>query len=88
MKKNIKYSVSFLIIMFSLVFGFVVRAEENRNDKERPVNCTMDVKVCPDGSSVGRTGPNCEFVCPGEKDNSKGEEFRNRFEEKIGRAHV
>lgn len=27
--------------------------------------CTMDAKVCPDGSSVGRTGPNCEFApCP------------------------
>ena len=27
--------------------------------------CTMDAKMCPDGSSVGRTGPNCEFAeCP------------------------
>ncbi len=27
--------------------------------------CTMDVKTCPDGSSVGRVGPNCEFApCP------------------------
>ncbi len=30
--------------------------------------CTMEAKLCPDGSSVGRTGPNCEFsLCPGEK---------------------
>ena len=29
--------------------------------------CTMDVKLCPDGSYVGRTGPNCEFTaCPSE----------------------
>jgi len=29
--------------------------------------CTQDAKLCPDGSSVGRTGPNCEFAkCPGE----------------------
>lgn len=28
--------------------------------------CTMDAKLCPDGSSVGRQGPNCEFApCPG-----------------------
>jgi len=27
--------------------------------------CTRDAKVCPDGSAVGRTGPRCEFVCPG-----------------------
>ena len=24
--------------------------------------CTMEAKICPDGSSVGRTGPNCEFA--------------------------
>ena len=27
--------------------------------------CTMDAKICPDGSTVGRQGPNCEFAaCP------------------------
>ncbi len=31
------------------------------------VVCTKDAKLCPDGSSVGRTGPSCEFApCPGE----------------------
>jgi hypothetical protein len=30
--------------------------------------CTMEAKLCPDGSYVGRKGPNCEFTkCPGEK---------------------
>ena len=30
-----------------------------------PVACAMDAKVCPDGSSVGRILPNCEFApCP------------------------
>ncbi len=29
-----------------------------------PVACTMDAKMCSDGSYVGRSGPNCEFVCP------------------------
>lgn len=30
-----------------------------------PVACTMDAKICPDGTSVGRTGPKCEFApCP------------------------
>ncbi|MBI3550534.1 MAG: hypothetical protein HY078_15965 [Elusimicrobia bacterium] len=29
--------------------------------------CTMEAKLCPDGSAVGRSGPNCEFPkCPGE----------------------
>ncbi len=27
--------------------------------------CTLEAKLCPDGSYVGRTGPNCEFaLCP------------------------
>lgn len=35
--------------------------------EEGPVFCTMEAKICPDGSAVGRTGPNCEFApCPGE----------------------
>lgn len=30
------------------------------------VFCTMDAKMCPDGSYVGRIAPNCEFAaCPG-----------------------
>ena len=29
--------------------------------------CTMDLKTCPDGSFVSRTGPDCRFAaCPGE----------------------
>lgn len=27
--------------------------------------CTQEARLCPDGSAVGRTGPNCEFpACP------------------------
>jgi hypothetical protein len=30
-----------------------------------PVACTLDAKVCPDGSAVGRIPPNCDFApCP------------------------
>ncbi|MDA8611377.1 hypothetical protein N9L18_00740 [Candidatus Pacebacteria bacterium] len=30
-----------------------------------PVACTMEAKICPDGSAVGREGPDCEFAaCP------------------------
>jgi hypothetical protein len=28
------------------------------------VMCIQDAKQCPDGSWVGRSGPNCEFKCP------------------------
>jgi hypothetical protein len=35
------------------------------NPNDQVVACTMDARVCPDGSSVGRSGPNCEFAeCP------------------------
>lgn len=30
-----------------------------------PVACTMDAKICPDGTGLGRTGPSCTFpMCP------------------------
>ncbi len=36
----------------------------NKGFVAQPV-CTMEAKLCPDGSFVGRTGPNCEFAaCP------------------------
>jgi hypothetical protein len=39
--------------------------ESNNNETEdNGVVCTMDAKMCPDGTSVGRSGPNCEFKCP------------------------
>ena len=36
-----------------------------KNDSITPQQkaCTEDAKQCPDGSWIGRTGPNCEFVC-------------------------
>lgn len=58
--------------MKSLFFGIVlillvgVAGFFYRNVSERgpaPVTaCTMEAKVCPDGSAVGRTGPACEFA--------------------------
>src|SRR3989338_6049186 len=36
-----------------------------RGDDGSPVACTMEAKVCPDGTAVGRTSPRCEFAaCP------------------------
>lgn len=32
--------------------------------RDEPVACTMDAMQCSNGSWVGRTGPNCQFVCP------------------------
>jgi hypothetical protein len=39
-----------------------------REGWNQPVACTEEAKICPDGSAVGRIGPNCEFApCPGEE---------------------
>jgi PBP1b-binding outer membrane lipoprotein LpoB len=35
---------------------------------DNQVMCTMDAMQCADGSWVGRSGPNCEFVCPAATD--------------------
>jgi len=31
--------------------------------------CTQEAKLCPDGTIVGRTGPNCEFAACATADN-------------------
>jgi putative hemolysin len=39
-----------------------------------PIACTMDAKICPDGTAVGRIPPDCEFApCPNETCVSEGE---------------
>jgi hypothetical protein len=38
----------------------------------QPAPCTMEAKLCPDGSYVGRSGPACEFAaCPQSSDSVK-----------------
>lgn len=48
------------IAAMAALASFLVGGKES----EEPVACTMEAMMCPDGSYVGRTGPNCEFVCP------------------------
>ncbi len=37
------------------------------NPMEPAVACTMDAKMCADGSAVGRVAPDCQFApCPSE----------------------
>ncbi len=62
MSKNVTIGIISAVILGSIVF--VVLTKSNfRNDK--PVACTEEAKICPDGSAVGRTGPQCQFAsCP------------------------
>lgn len=42
------------------------------------IGCTMEALQCPDGSYVGRTGPNCEFAaCPVIEEPSDGDTDAN-----------
>lgn len=51
------------IVVVALVFKQKVAVAPESDGT--PTICTQDAKQCPDGSYVGRRGPNCEFVaCP------------------------
>lgn len=80
-KKNILRNNLFLIVgifIFTLFIGtggYYLGKKSNSNNIANPPSptpaidqkkaCTQEAKICPDGSSVGRTGPNCEFPpCP------------------------
>lgn len=56
----------FLIFVLAvMLLGGCNSVSLNSNNNSR-VACSMEAKLCPDGSAVGRTGPNCEFApCPG-----------------------
>ncbi len=58
------FVIILLLATLTWLFAFGPTVHPLRPTPE-PVACTMDAKVCPDGSAVGRTGPNCEFApCP------------------------
>ena len=69
MMDNKIFILTFIAVVF--VFGGLLyiynpgpTEYKNPNEKE-PVACTIEAKLCPDGSYVSREGPNCEFaLCP------------------------
>ena len=51
-----------IIVLATVVVGVYYL---NIKKEQTQIACTMEAKLCPDGSAVGRTGPNCEFApCP------------------------
>lgn len=77
-KINIKntYGIGFAYSRSFRLFGWIEegsRGSINNQQQDSKVSdtnqnnltvCTQDAIQCPDGSFVGRTGPDCEFVCP------------------------
>ena len=55
MKKIFLFTLLFVFIL--VLSGCIKSAPINQ-----PVACTEEAKLCPDGSAVGRVGPNCEFA--------------------------
>lgn len=54
------------ILMIGLTALLMLGVADRRPEGARDV-CTQEAKLCPDGSTVGRTLPDCEFAdCPGE----------------------
>lgn len=61
--------VIYVFIIIAVLAGVlgIINSNNTKNqplEKNNEVACTMDAMMCPDGSYIGRTGPNCEFVCP------------------------
>jgi len=53
---NMKWLIAILILATVLIAGCTQISYKA---------CTAEAKICPDGSAVGRVGPNCEFApCP------------------------
>lgn len=61
-----KWVITLIIILGIIAIGTVGYAVYNYYfTSDEPIVCTMDAKICPDGSSVGRIAPMCEFAeCP------------------------
>jgi len=59
-------TVPVILLMILLIGGgYYLLARPASETPDDGVVCTQEAKECPDGSFVGRTGPNCEFAaCP------------------------
>ena len=65
-----KTKLLFIVLGVIIILGLGARVLKMQNDGEvndgkNYIVCTQEARLCPDGSAVGRTGPNCEFEpCP------------------------
>lgn len=55
------------LILMMVILPAMARCSTTEVQEAAPadkVMCIQDAKQCPDGTWVGRSGPNCEFKCP------------------------
>ena len=56
---------TYVLILLLSVIGALYIYTQNKDKVSEEIACTMDAMICPNGSAVGRTGPNCAFApCP------------------------
>lgn len=80
--KNKKVITAIFVLI--LLGGFLFFIRNNISQAPRKTSCTTEAKLCPDGSSVGRTGPDCEFPeCPAETDEETPDITNDKIEESI-----
>ncbi len=82
MVKKKRKTFILIIVLLIIAGGIFWWQKDNISNlffKESPKACTQEAKLCPDGSYVGRTGPNCEFApCPEVKDETANwQTYRN-----------
>lgn len=65
MKNRIVIGVVAILVIIVVGIYFLNKKNDLVGSIPDGVICTMDAKLCPDGSYVGRVGPKCEFTtCP------------------------
>ncbi len=70
MNRTLPISFAIVIFLGAGIFSYfrffgADSTDVNANANANSAACTLEAKVCPDGTAVGRTGPNCEFTeCP------------------------
>lgn len=57
-----------IILVIALGIGSYLIYSGKINFPQKQIACTLEAKICPDETSVGRSGPKCEFTpCPSPK---------------------
>jgi hypothetical protein len=78
MTRNIIAAV-LLVALGAFAAVFVLKSGKPKDG----MACTLEAKLCPDGSSVGRTGPFCEFAeCPQPEEAGVQEKYVWTFKDK------
>lgn len=58
-------TIAAIVILLGILVAVNYDKKEATAPVPQPVVCTQDAKQCPDGSYVGRSGPQCQFApCP------------------------